>query len=44
MQYITGISRHQMSFSSLEDTILPDNPVRFIEAFAEAIAESGARL
>ncbi|WP_163401541.1 transposase, partial [Flavobacterium fluviatile] len=33
-----GISRHQMSFSSLEDTILPDNPVRFIDAFAEAIA------
>ena len=27
-----------MYFSSLEDTISPDNPIRFINAFAEAIA------
>ena len=27
-----------MCFSSLEDTISPDNPIRFIDAFAEAIA------
>ncbi|MEO8253316.1 MAG: transposase [Flavobacterium sp.] len=33
MQYISGISRHQMRISSLEDTISPDNPVRFIDAF-----------
>jgi transposase len=33
MQYISGISRHQMRISSLEDTVSPDNPVRFIDAF-----------
>jgi transposase len=33
MQHITGISRHQMRFSSLEDAIAPDNQVRFIDAF-----------
>ena len=33
MQHITGISRHQLRFSSLEDTISADNPVRFIDAF-----------
>ena len=38
MQHITGIPRNQMCFSSLEDTISPDNPVRFIDAFVEAIA------
>jgi hypothetical protein len=27
MQHITGIPRNQMFFSSLEDTILPENPV-----------------
>jgi hypothetical protein len=26
MQHITGIPRNQMFFSSLEDTILPENP------------------
>ena len=38
MQHITGIARNQMVFSSLEDTILPDNPVRFIDAFVEALS------
>ena len=33
MQHLTGISRQQMRFSSLEDTIRPDNQVRFIDAF-----------
>jgi transposase len=33
MQHIIGISRQQMRFSSLEDTISPDNQVRFIDAF-----------
>jgi transposase len=33
MQHITGISRHQMRVSSLEDTISPDNQVRFIDSF-----------
>ncbi len=37
MQHITGISRQQMRFSSLEDTINPDNQVRFIDAFVENI-------
>ena len=35
MQHITGISRQQMRFSSLEDTISPDNQVRFIDAFVK---------
>ena len=35
MQHITGISRQQMRFSSLEYTISPDNQVRFIDAFVE---------
>ncbi len=38
MQHITGIPRNQMVFSSLEDTILPDNPVRFIDAFVAALS------
>jgi hypothetical protein len=33
MQHITGISRPQMRFSSLEDAISTDNQVRFIHAF-----------
>jgi hypothetical protein len=33
MQHITGISRHQMRISSLEDVISTDNQVRFIDAF-----------
>ena len=37
MQHITGISRQQMRFSSLEDSISPDNQVRFIDAFVEYI-------
>ena len=37
MQHITGISRQQMHFSSLEDAISLDNQVRFIDAFVESI-------
>jgi hypothetical protein len=37
MQHIIGISRQQVRFSSLEDTISPDNQVRFIDAFVESI-------
>ncbi|WP_245181137.1 IS1182 family transposase [Flavobacterium sp. XN-5] len=33
MQHISGISRHQMRISCLEDAIAPDNQVRFIDAF-----------
>jgi hypothetical protein len=36
MQHIIGISRQQLCFSSLEDTISPDNQVRFI-AFVESV-------
>ena len=37
MQHITGIARNQMVFSSLKDTILPGNPVRFIDTFVNSI-------
>ena len=37
MKDITGIARNQMVFSSLEGTILSDNPVRFIDAFVNSI-------
>ena len=37
MQHITGIARNQMVLSSLEDTILPDNPVCLMDAFANSI-------
>jgi transposase len=37
MQHITGISRHQIRFSSLEEAISPDNQVRFIDTFVEYI-------
>jgi transposase len=37
MQHIQGISRHQLQMISLEDKITVDNPVRFIDAFVNAI-------
>ena len=37
MQHITGISRYQMRFSSVEDAISLDNQVGFIEDFVESI-------
>jgi hypothetical protein len=37
MQLITGIPRNQLFLYSLEDTILPENSVRFIDAFEEAL-------
>lgn len=37
MQHISGISRHQMRFSSLEETINTNNQVRFVDAFVEHI-------
>ena len=42
MKHITGIVRNQMVFSSLEETILPDNPVRFIDAFVNNIDSATA--
>ncbi|WP_413999284.1 transposase [Flavobacterium sp. W1B] len=38
MQHISGIPPRQLSLSSLEDTILPESPVRSIDAFAKTIA------
>ncbi len=40
MQHITDISHQQLRFSSLEDTISPDNQVRFIDAFVEYVDHS----
>jgi transposase len=37
MPEIYGKDRHQISFSSLEERIHPDNVVRFIDAFVEKI-------
>jgi hypothetical protein len=54
MQYISGISRHQMRIASLEDVISSDNQVRFIDVFVSYLdiyklgftvqTSSGARL
>ena len=38
MQHIIGISRQQLQISGLEDKIITDNPIRFIEAFVENIS------
>ena len=38
MQHISGIPRNQMCFSSLEDTISSENPIRFIDAFVGALS------
>ena len=35
MQFITGNSRHQTYFSTLEDQVGPDNAVRIIDAFVD---------
>lgn len=37
MDYIQPVNRHQISFSSIEEQIEPDNAVRFIEAFVEQL-------
>jgi hypothetical protein len=41
-KYIYVTQHHRIPaisyFSSLEDTILPENPVRFIDAFVEALS------
>src|SRR5690606_10641585 len=37
MPIITGLDRHQIRFSSLEDAISADNDVRFIDAFVEKL-------
>jgi transposase len=35
MQHITGIPRNQMVFTSLEQSVSENNPVRFVDAFVE---------
>jgi hypothetical protein len=40
MQHIIGISRQQLRFSNLEDTIRPDNQMRYIDAFVEYVDRS----
>ena len=37
MQFITGNNRHQTYFSSLEDQVTADNPVRLIDAFIDKL-------
>src|SRR5215203_617160 len=37
MKYIQGTSRRQVQFSSLDDLIAADNPVRIIDAFVEKL-------
>ena len=37
MDFITPQNRQQITFSSLEDKITADNPVRFLEAFVEQL-------
>lgn len=35
MPELTGINREQITFSTLESQIAPDNEIRFIDAFVE---------
>ena len=37
MQFITGNNRHQSYFSTLEDQVAADNPVRLIDAFIDKL-------
>ena len=37
MQYSTGIPRNQIVFTSLEESVSVENPVRFIDAFVDNI-------
>jgi transposase len=37
MQYIQGISRDQTYFSTLENQVSPDNPVRLIDSFVDKL-------
>lgn len=37
MQHISGIDRHQITFSSLDEQICEGNPVRVIDAFIEKL-------
>jgi transposase len=37
MEHINPIDRYQVSFGSLDELIAPDDPVRFLDAFAEKL-------
>ncbi len=40
MNFITTQDRFQISLSSLEDKIVVDNPVSFVDAFAEHLDDN----
>ncbi len=37
MQFIQGVTRHQTYFSTLENQVSADNPVRLIDAFVDKL-------
>ena len=43
MQYIQGVSRHQTYFSTLENQVSADNPVRLIDGFVDKLASAKIR-
>lgn len=46
MQHVVPANRHKVSFSSFEELIAPDEPVRLLDAFAEKqdLAKLGFRM
>ena len=37
MNHILGKNRQQINFTSLEDFITPENPIRFIDVFVDKL-------
>ena len=37
MQFITGTNRHKTCFSTLEDQVTADNPVKLMDAFIDKL-------
>ncbi len=37
MNFVTGTSRHQTYFATLDDQVAADNPVRLIDAFVDKL-------
>jgi hypothetical protein len=37
MNQIKGLSRHQVTFGSLEESVSGDNPIRVLNAFVEKL-------
>ena len=44
MKFILGNNRHQTYFSTLEEQVAADNPVRLIDAFIKAICRQNKTL